>query len=131
MLSEDPLRLRVTPLDPAVRAQQFYTAWVKRTDWRAMGRVVAEFRTDFPVTIDQHNCRVDVPRTTRRTEDYHPRRADSIPEPACLVRVEPEPVTVTGTIDSSEEGSHLLRLGLVDETHWLEGETSSFDSWPC
>jgi len=65
IVSQQPLRIRVTPLLPDIRAQQFYTAWVKRTDWGALGRVLCEFRTDIPVRAESASWRMDVDAQTR------------------------------------------------------------------
>lgn len=65
IISQDPLQLRVRPRDPGVRGQRFFTAWVRRPDWRAVGRAVAEFRTDMPVEVDRDSWRIDLPADSR------------------------------------------------------------------
>jgi hypothetical protein len=65
VVSEKPLRLRVRPVEPGIRGQRFFTAWVRRPDWRALGRAVVEFRTDTPLGVNRNSWRVDASAETR------------------------------------------------------------------
>ncbi len=75
VLSANPLRLRAAPARPEVRGQQFFTAWVKRSDWRAIGRALVEFRTDLPIVTERPSWRIDLASRTRSGDVRIPLRS--------------------------------------------------------
>lgn len=58
-LSTDPLRLRLWPEAPTVPGARYYTAWIQRPDWGALGRGLAEFHTGSPIEVSQPRWRSD------------------------------------------------------------------------
>jgi len=65
-IGDEPLRLRLTPLGEPVRGQRYFTAWLRRTDWGALSRALAEFRVDSPIYQVRESWRVDLPVESRR-----------------------------------------------------------------
>ncbi len=100
----DPLRLVLRPRNPALRANRFFTAWIRRPDWGAWGRVVLEFRTDNPLECTRKSRRIDldaVDRTGTLRIPFRNRTADRL---EARLRWSPEdPLRVT-------EGAEGLRI---------------------
>lgn len=59
VVSQTPLRLRLWPDHPKEQGIRYFTAWVRRTDWGALGRALAEFRVGSPVRLGQISWRAD------------------------------------------------------------------------
>ncbi|MBW1707618.1 MAG: hypothetical protein JRJ86_21045 [Deltaproteobacteria bacterium] len=65
VVNQNPFTLELRPHAPHIRSQRFFNAWLKRSDWRAMGRICAEFRVDTPLEVKRENWRTDIDPVNR------------------------------------------------------------------